>query len=264
MDHRVILITGGSSGLGAAMCRRLAKAGHIVYGTSRKEGSAEGFTLVKMDIRDDASVHHAVASIIEKHGRIDVLVNNAGVGVQGAVEDIEPSIAQEAFDVNVIGALRLFRAVLPGMRAHGGGLIINVGSIAANFGLPYRGFYSATKAALERVTETLRMEVQPFGIRVVGVQPGEFNTPIAASRLRPAVIGDAYRARYDRAMHILDGGLGYSRDPDELAHVVEGIINDPSPRTVYRVAEGKQLLSVLFKKLLPGRVFERIVRKHYE
>lgn len=264
MVPRVILITGGSSGLGAAMCRCLARGGHTVFGTSRKEGTGEGFELLRMDIRDEASVQEAVAGIVSRYGRIDVLVNNAGVGVQGPVEDIDPALAREAFDVNVIGALRVCRAVLPGMRAQGHGLIINVSSIAANFGLPYRGFYSATKAALERVTETLRIEVEPFGIKVVGLQPGEFNTPIAASRLRPGSIGEAYRARYDRAMHVLDGGLGYSRDPDELAQVVERIVNDPSPRTVYRVAEGRQVLSVLLKKLLPGRVFERLVRKHYE
>lgn len=264
MDPRVILITGGSSGLGAAMCERLALAGHTVIGTSRKEGRREGFELLPMDIRDEASVRAAVQRILAQHGRIDVLVNNAGVGVQGAVEDIDPAIAREAFDVNVIGALRVCRAVLPAMRERGTGLVINISSIAANFGLPYRGFYSATKAALDRVTETLRIEVEPFGIRVVGLQPGEFKTPIAASRLRPGTIGPAYRARYERAMHILDGGLGYSRDPDELARVVQRIVDDPRPRTVYRVAEGMQVLSVLLKKVLPGRLFERLVRRHYE
>lgn len=260
----VILVTGGSSGLGAAMCRRLSRAGHTVYGTSRKPGIAEGFTLLTMDLRDEGSVRTAVDTVLKAHGRIDVVVNNAGVGVQGAVEDIDPATALQAFDVNVLGALRVCRAALPHMRAAGKGLVINVSSIAGNFGLPYRGFYSATKSALDRITESLRMELHPFGVKVVTVQPGEFKTPIAAGRLRPATISEAYRARYDRAMHILDGGLGYSRDPDELARVVERIIQDPSPRTIHRVAKGVQKLSVLFKKLLPGGLFERMVRGHYE
>lgn len=265
MRHgKVILITGGSSGLGAAMCKRLANAGHTVIGTSRKPTAASGFELIAMDILDDASVRRAVDDVLARHGRIDVVVNNAGVGVQGAVEDIDPGLALQAFDTNVVGALRVCRAVLPHMRSRQRGLIIQVSSIAAEFGLPYRGFYSAGKAALDRMTESLRIEVEPFGIKVVTVQPGEFKTPIAAGRLRPATINDAYKTRYERAMRILDGGLGYSRDPDELARVVEGIIHDPSPRTIYRVAVGKQKLSVLLKKVLPGRLFERMVRKHYE
>lgn len=262
--HKVILVTGGSSGLGAAMCHRLSRAGHVVYGTSRQPGGAEGFTLVTMDLRDDASVSRCIEAIVARHGRIDVVVNNAGVGVQGPVEDVDPEVAHHAYDVNVVGALRVCRAALPHMRARGAGLVINISSIAANFGLPYRGFYSATKAALDRMTESLRMEVKPFGIKVVTVQPGEFKTPIAASRLRPALIGDAYKARYDRAIEVLDGGLGYSRDPDELAQVVERIVNDPSPRTTYRVARGVQILSVLLKKILPGPMFERMVARHYE
>jgi NAD(P)-dependent dehydrogenase (short-subunit alcohol dehydrogenase family) len=260
----VILITGGSSGLGAAMCRRLGRAGHVVYGTSRSPGVAEGFTLVTMDLRDEASVNRCVEAIVARHGRIDAVVNNAGVGVQGPVEDITPEVAHHAYDVNVVGALRVCRAALPHMRAQGSGLVLNISSIAGNFGLPYRGFYSATKAALDRMTESLRIETKPFGIRVVTVQPGEFKTPIAASRLRPAVIGQAYNTRYDRAIEVLDGGMGYSRDPDELARVVERIINDPSPRTIYRVAKGVQILSVLLKKLLPGHLFERMVARHYE
>lgn len=264
MEPLVILVTGGSSGLGAAMCGRLAQAGHVVIGTSRKPPAAKDLELIGMDIRDDASVMRAVDEVISKHGRIDVVVNNAGVGVQGAVEDIDPGLALQAFDTNVVGALRVCRAVLPHMRVRKKGLIIQVSSIAAEFGLPYRGFYSASKAALDRMTESLRIEVMPFGIKVVTVRPGEFKTPIAAGRLRPAAVGQAYRARYERAMHVLDGGLGYSRDPGELAHVVERIINDPSPCNTYRVARGKQLFSVLLKKVLPGRVFERMVRRHYE
>lgn len=262
---QVVLVTGGSSGLGQAMCSRLAAAGHTVIGTGRDpKEQPHGYTLVAMDITDEASVGRAVQEVLARHGRIDVLINNAGLGIQGPAEDITPELGQRLFDANFFGLHRVCRAVLPGMRAQGKGLIINVSSIAANFGLPYRAFYSASKAAVDRYSEALSIELKPFGVKVVVVQPGEFNTRIATGRLRPEHISPAYTKGYDRAMEVLGGSLHYSRDPDELAVVVARIINDPTPALTYRVAQGVQKLSVLLKKLLPGRRFERMVGKHYE
>ena len=262
---QVVLVTGGSSGLGKAICERLSALGHRVYGTGRNPGQdPSGYHLVAMDISDSASVDKAVAEILQREGRIDVVVNNAGLGIQGAVEDVDPDMALRLLNINVLGAHRVCRAVLPGMRERKQGSIIQISSIAANFGLPYRGFYSASKAALDRWTEAMRVEVKPFGIRVVTVQPGEFRTRIADSRLRPQLIGPAYRERYEKAMEVLDGGLHYSRDPAEFSAVIVRIIMDPRPKTVYRVAQGVQKLSVLAKKLLPGHTFERMVAKHYE
>ncbi|MFT3885285.1 MAG: SDR family oxidoreductase [Flavobacteriales bacterium] len=262
---KVILITGGSSGLGQAMCRRLAEAGHLVVGTARKpEGAPANYTLQAMDITDEASVQQAVEAVIARHGRIDVLINNAGIGIQGPAEDIPADLGQRLFDANFFGLHRVCRAVLPGMRGRKSGLIINISSIAANFGLPYRAFYSASKAAVDRYSEALSIELRPFNVKVVVVQPGEFNTAIANNRLRPATISEAYAKSYARAMEVLGGSMHDSRDPDELAVVVARIINDPAPALVYRVAQGMQKLSVLLKKLLPGRRFERMVGKHYE
>ena len=261
---RVVLVTGGSSGLGLAICKRLAKHGHTVYGTSRKGGSGEGFTMLPMDVTDEGSVNATVAQVLEREGHLDVVVNNAGSGIQGPVEDIDPELAARLLSTNLIGPLRVVRAVLPGMRERRSGLIINISSIAGNFGLPYRGVYSASKAGVDRLSEALRMEVEPFGIKVVVVQPGEFNTNTDANRMRPDGISEPYRAKYDRAMQLLSGSLHYSRDPDELAQVVERIINDPEPRTIYRVAKGLQRLSVVMKHLLPGHLFERLVARHYE
>lgn len=265
---KVVLVTGGSSGLGRSICLRLAATGHVVYGTSRKvDASTEqppGFHLVAMDVTDEASVQAAVERIVQREGRIDVVVNNAGLGIQGAVEDITPELAQRLFDTNVLGPHRVCRAVLPHMRQRSKGLIINISSIAANFGLPYRGFYSASKAALDRYSESLATEVDRFGIAVVTVQPGEFNTNIAASRLRPEVLSEAHRPGYEQAMKVLDGGMHYSRDPDELAKVVARIVASDRPKTMYRVAQGMQKLSVQLKKILPGHTFSRMVRKHYE
>ena len=267
MSHtpKVILITGGSSGLGLAMCSRLAAMGHKVYGTSRKVTTQPtAWTALDMDVTDEASVKQAVEMVLSRERRIDVVVNNAGIGIQGAAEDTEVVAAQKAFDTNLFGVHRVCRAVLPTMRSQRTGLVINISSLAANFGLPYRAFYSATKAALNRYSETLRMEVQPFGVLVVVVEPGEFKTNIAGSRLRPEKVSEAYEARYTKAMGILDGELGCSRDPDELAQLVASIISAARPRNIYRSAQGMQKLSVLLKKLLPGKQFERLVGKHYE
>lgn len=262
---RIVLVTGGSSGLGWAMCQRLTALGHRVVGTGRKpDKSPSGWALIPMDVTDGTSVERAVGEVIARHGRIDVLVNNAGTGIQGAAEDIDVDLAKELFDANVFGVHRVCQAVLPHMRAQGNGLIINISSIAANFGLPYRSFYSASKAAVDRYSEALSIELRPFGVKVVVVQPGEFNTNIPNARLRPTSVSEPYRKGYERAMEILNGSLHYSRDPDELALVVARIIATREPRSVYRVAQGVQKLSVLLKKLLPGRRFEKLVGKHYE
>ncbi len=261
---KVVLVTGGSSGIGKAICLRLADEGHTVFGTTRKVGSQpQSYRLVTMDLVDDASVKQAVAEVIESAQRIDVVVNNAGLGIQGATEDLLPEQALSLFDANVIGAHRVCRAVLPHMRTHGSGLIINITSLAANFGLPYRGFYSASKAALERFTETLNMEVGPFGIHAVCLQPGEYKTNIGASRIRPEVISEPYKAGYERAMELLGGSMHYSRDPDEVAVLVQRIMGKAKPKTVYYAAHGMARLAVLLKKILPGRLFQRLLMKEY-
>ncbi|HQV37448.1 MAG: SDR family oxidoreductase [Flavobacteriales bacterium] len=261
---KVVLVTGGSSGIGKAICTRLAAQGHTVFGTTRKVGTQpKGYRLITMDLVDDTSVKHAVNEVITAAHRIDVVVNNAGLGIQGPTEDIQPEQAIELFDANLFGAHRVCRAVLPHMRANGSGLIINITSLAANFGLPYRGFYSASKAALERYTEALSMEVQPFGIHVVSLQPGEYKTNIGTNRIRPAVIGEAYKDGYDRAMEILGGSLHYSHDPDEVAVLVQKIMGTARPKSVYYAAHGLQRSAVLLKKLLPGRLFQRLMMREY-
>ncbi len=264
---KVVLVTGGSSGIGKAICTRLAAQGHTVYGTGRSVATGtrqDGYTLLRMDVTSDESVRAAVDHVLRAESRIEVLVNNAGLGIQGPAEDITPDLVQQLMDTNLLGPHRTVRAVLPGMRARKHGLIINISSVAANFGLPYRSFYSASKAALERYGEALGAEVARFGINVVAVEPGEFRTNIGAARLRPDTITPDHQPGYTKAMEVLDGSMHYSRDPDELARVVARIIASPAPKTHYLVAQGVQRMSVLLKKLLPGRMFQRMVQKHYE
>lgn len=262
---KVVLVTGGSSGIGKAICERLARNGHYVFGTSRKPGEQpSNYSLVALDVTDESSVQQAVAEVLKQTGRIDVLVNNAGVGIQGATEDLSADQAHSVFDADVVGPHRVCRAVLPGMRAQGNGTIINITSLAANFGLPYRGFYSAAKAALERYTEALSTEVAAFGINVCSLQPGEYKTNIGANRIKPAVIGEAYRKGYERAMEVLSSSLHYSHDPDEVAVLVEKIMAARRPKSVYHAAHGMQRVAVVMKKLLPGRWFEKLVLREYK
>lgn len=261
---KVVLVTGGSSGLGLAICSRLAAMGHTVYGTSRKpDRDPSGWRLIAMDVTNEASVRKAVDEVLAREHRIDVVVNNAGLGIQGPLEDTDATLAQGLFDTNFFGMHRVCRAVLPGMRDRKSGLIINVSSVAANFGLPYRAFYSASKAALERYSEALRMEVKAFGVNVVTVQPGGFRTNIADSRLKPETISTHYKKAYDRTMEVLSNSLSNrGRDPDDLARLVARIIAAPRPRTRYRIAHVVEKLSVLLKGVLPGHWFERMLGKH--
>jgi NAD(P)-dependent dehydrogenase (short-subunit alcohol dehydrogenase family) len=261
---QVVLVTGGSSGIGKAVCETLAAAGHQVHGTSRRpDERPQGWTLLPMDLGDEHSVEAAVAEVLARAGRIDVVVNNAGLGIQGATEDLTPAQAASLLDTNVLGAHRVCRAVLPRMRAQGNGLLINVTSLAANFGLPYRGFYSASKAALERYTETLSMEVRPFGIHAVTLQPGEYKTNIGGKRIRPAESSAPYKKGYERAMELLDGSLHYSRDPAEVGRLVLRIMSMRAPVGTYYAAHGKQRLAVLLKKWLPAGLFQRLMMKEY-
>jgi NAD(P)-dependent dehydrogenase (short-subunit alcohol dehydrogenase family) len=261
---KVILVTGGSRGLGRAFCERFALEGHHVTGTSRAPlFEPEGWDLITLDVREDESVQAVVDRVIATYGRIDVLVNNAGVGIQGAVEDIDMNMAMDAFQTNFFGLHRMCRAVLPFMRKRKSGLIINISSIVANYGMPFRAFYSASKAAVDRYSETMRMEVKPFGIDVVVVEPGGYKTGIAQHRIRPSHITDDYGAGYNRSMAMLDHDNVYCREPEECAAHLSRIVASSSPATIYRPAQAMAKMSVLMKRLLPERLFETMLWKHY-
>ena len=163
---KVILITGGSSGIGKSIGTFLHEKGNIVYGTSRNPENISNsvFELLQLDVRDVESIKKCVSQVIQKSGRIDVLINNAGVGITGPLEEIPTEEIMNNFQTNLFGPIEVMKAVLPQMRQQKSGLIINVTSIAGYMGLPFRGVYSASKGALELITESLRMEVKQFGI----------------------------------------------------------------------------------------------------
>src|SRR6478736_1316416 len=196
---KVVLITGGSSGIGKSIGNFLHQKGFTVYGTSRNPEKVTGsvFPLVALDVRNSESIKSAVAEVIGLSGRIDVLINNAGVGITGPLEEIPASEIKNNFETNLFGPIEMMKAVLPQMRSQKSGLIINVTSIAGYMGLPYRGVYSASKGALELITEALRMEVKSFGINITNVAPGDFATNIAAGRFHaPLLKGSAFEIPY--------------------------------------------------------------------
>ena len=187
---KVVFITGASSGIGKSIGEFLHHKGYRVYGTSRNPQNISGslFPLVALDVRNAESIKTAVAQVIAEAGAIDVLVNNAGVGITGAVEEIPADEIRNNFEVNLFGPIEVMKAVLPQMRVQKSGLIINITSIAGYMGLPYRGVYSASKGALELITEAIRMEVKGFGINITSVAPGDFATNIAAGRYHAPLV----------------------------------------------------------------------------
>ncbi|MDF2455861.1 MAG: vdlC [Cytophagaceae bacterium] len=264
MQKKVILVTGGSSGIGKAICQYLTAKGYKVYGTSRKAQQDLGFPILAIDVTDDQSVKAGIEELLKKEGCIDVLVNNAGIGMMGAVEDSIPKDSLKVFETNVFGPLRAMQAVLPTMRAQKSGLIINVGSIAGYMGLPYRGIYSATKASLGMITEALRMELRPYGVKACVLDPGDYSTSIAQHRQVSIPEQSPYKSSVLALEKMIDEDVSSSSDPLEVALLIEKIIHTPEPKVRYMSGKFKQKLSVLVKHWIGGKFFENILVKHYK
>lgn len=268
MESQVVLITGGSSGIGRSIGNLLRNKGFRVYGSSRdlsKYGEFDDFELVEMDVRQPDTVLDAVQRILQKEGRIDILVNNAGVGITGPVEEIPRKEIENNFSVNFFGPLEVIKAVLPAMRKQGSGLIINITSIAGYMGLPYRGFYSASKGALELITESLRMETKAFGIRITNLAPGDFATNIASGRYHAPVQDDSpYKDSYSKSLAMMNQHVDSGGDPKLVARAVHRIIQKSRPRVHYRVGGLMQRISVSLKRILPDKLFEKLLLHHYK
>ncbi|MBP8793403.1 MAG: SDR family oxidoreductase [Lutibacter sp.] len=264
---KVVLITGGSSGIGKSVGIYLLDKGFIVYGTSRNPAKCVNhpFNLVALDVNSEESISKAVQEIIAKEGRLDVLINNAGMGITGPIEDTPTNEMRNVFNTNLFGAIDVMKAVLPQMRSQKSGLIINVTSIAGYMGLPFRGIYSASKGALELVTEAIRMEVKSFGIEVTNVAPGDFATNIAAGRYHtPVFEHSAYKKVYQETLDLMNTHVDSGSNPVEMAEAIFKIINTPKPKIHYKVGEFMQKFSIALKSILPDRVYEKMLMKHYK
>ena len=265
--HKVVLITGGSSGIGKSIGEYLYQKGFTVYGTSRhpERVNHSVFPLLKLDVRNTESITRAVGEVIDKSSRIDVLINNAGVGITGPVEETPIGEIKNNFEINFFGPIELIQAVLPHMRNQKSGLIINVTSIAGYMGLPYRGAYSASKGALEIMTEAISMEVKNFGVNVVNVAPGDFATNIASGRYHaPVIKGSAYEKTYGNTLNMMDSHVDGGSNPTEMAEAIHQIIEKKNPKLHYKVGAYIQKFSVVLKRILPDRVYEKILMNHYK
>lgn len=264
---KVVLITGGSSGIGKSIGEFLHAKGFVVYGTSRnpEKVSNSVFPLVALDVRNADSIKTAVNKVIETSGRLDIVINNAGVGITGPLEEIPIEEIKNNFETNFFGPIEVMKAVLPQMRKQKSGLIINITSIAAYMGLPYRSVYSASKGALELITEALRMEVKQFGIEITNVAPGDFATNIASGRYHAPVLKDsAYEKAYGNTLAAMNEHVDAGSNPNEMAEAVFKIIQKDKPKVHYKVGVFMQKFSIVLKRALPDKVYEKILMNHYK
>lgn len=264
---KVVLITGGSSGIGKSIGEFLYQKGFVVYGTSRNPERILNsvFPLVALDVRDVSTIHAAVAKVIATSGRLDIVINNAGVGITGPLEEIPTVEMKNHFDTNFFGPIEVIKAVLPQMREQKSGLVINVTSIAGYMGLPYRSMYSGSKGALELVTEALRMEVKSFGIHITNVAPGDFATNIASGRYHaPVIKGSAYEASYGESLRTMDEHVDGGSNPNKMAEAVYKIIQTKEPKVHYKVGAFMQKFSIVLKRILPDKVYEKMLMNHYK
>ncbi|MEW4924172.1 SDR family oxidoreductase [Algibacter sp. 2305UL17-15] len=264
---KVVLITGGSSGIGKSIGEFLHQKGYTVYGTSRNPKNYKNslFSLLELDVKNTVTINNAVQSVIKAEGRLDVLINNAGAGITGPIEEIPEEEIKANFDTNFFGPINVIKAVLPQMRAQNSGLILNITSIAGYMGLPYRGIYSASKGALELLTEAFRMELKAFNIEMTNVAPGDFSTNIAAGRYHAPLKEDSpYKASYGQTLELMNEHVDSGSDPDMMAKAVYKIINTNKPKGHYKVGEFMQKFSIVLKRILPDTVYEKMLMKHYK
>ena len=266
-QQQVVLVTGASSGIGKSIGEYLNLQGYKIYGTSRhpKTEVSNGIHFLALDVTKPSTIQDAVSKLIEKEGRLDFLINNAGKGITGPLEETPDEETQNAFDTNYFGVLRVIKAVLPQMREQGSGVIINITSIAGYMGLPYRGIYSATKAALEITTEAYRMELKEFGIKMTNIAPGDFATNIASGRYHTPIRDNSpYKKNYGRTLEVMDEHVDEGEDPIKMAKKVHWVMQQNHPTIHYRVGAFLQKISVGLKHILPDKLFEKMLLKHYK
>jgi NAD(P)-dependent dehydrogenase (short-subunit alcohol dehydrogenase family) len=266
MTARVAIVTGASSGIGAAAARRLHALGYTVYAVARRIElmaplADDGIRPVRVDVTDDAALAALVSRVIAETGRVDVLVNNAGYGAMGALEDVPMAEARRQFDVNLFALARLIQLVLPHMRNQGGGRIVNVSSIGGKVHVPLSGWYHATKFAVEGLSDALRLDLAPFGIRVVVIEPGAINTEwhdVAAENLLATSGQGAYAAEAARVVKVMSAA-GLASPPEVVAKAIGRAVVARRPRTRYAVGLGAKPV-ILARRVLPDRVFDLLVR----
>ena len=259
----VALVTGASSGIGGAASLALVEAGFEVVGTSRNTANVtprEGVTFLDLDVASDTSVSTAVGQVIERFGRLDVLVNNAGIGSAGAAEESSVTQAQGIFDINVFGVIRMSNAVLPQMRAQGRGRIINISSIVGFMPQPYMAVYAASKHAIEGYSESLDHEVREHGVRVLLVEPAWTSTAFDANSVQPDLPLQVYAKQRHIFEQYMAGAVKDGDDPATVAKEIVAAATDSKPKLRYAAGARTGRVHTM-RRLVPARMFDQQLRK---
>ena len=264
---KVILITGASSGFGKASAEYLAQKGYIVYGTGRnpKEEWTNNVRMLKMDVTDPASVLAAISLLLSEQSRIDVVVNNAGMGICGALELAALDDVRLQMETNFMGTVNVCNAVIPAMRAGGGGRIINISSIGGVIGIPFQGYYSASKFAVEGYSETLSLELRPFNIKVCLVEPGDFATNFTDNRKICLFTekSEHYAKTFERTLEIIEKEERNGGNPLQLAKALNRIIKTKRPRFRYKIGGFVQVVFAQLKAFVPNRFYQFLLYIYY-
>lgn len=264
-SEKVILITGITSGFGKAMAERFSREGYKVYGTHRNAREfIPGITYIKADVCNEQECRAAVEQVIAREGKIDIFINNAGMGVGGPLEFTSMQDAQQQMDTNFMGMVRFIHYVLPAMRERGEGTIMCLSSIGGLVGLPYQGLYSASKFAIEGYCEALRLEVRRFGVKVIVIEPGDFSTAFTAQR-RCVEAPEAYEVykTYAKSLAGIEHDENTGLKPDYLAKRVSKILEKRHPAHSYVISTFLQWLATFAKRVLPSKAFAWIMSLYY-
>ncbi|MBE9461345.1 oxidoreductase [Dyadobacter subterraneus] len=266
MEGKVVLITGASSGMGKATAELLSASGYKVYGAARRTELMRnlkevGIKILQMDVTDDISIQKGIDEIIKKEGKIDILINNAGFGLFGSIEDVPMDEARYQMDVNVFGLARLTQLVLPYMRKQNSGKIVNITSTGGKLSSPLGGWYHASKYAVEALSDSLRMEVKQFGIDVIVIEPGAIKSEwgdIAMENLRKISAGKAYSPLAGKIIEMSQKLKPKNEDPEVIAKLILKSISTRNPRTRYHAGYLSGIILFL-KKVLTDKQFDKLM-----
>ena len=256
-----IIITGTSAGIGFALAEYFGKKGHQVYGLSRKNTESDFFKTITTDITNHSQVENAISEILKIEKRIDLLINNAGMGMVGAVEDSKKEEILKLFNLNLVGAVQMMTGVLPKMREQKSGKIINISSIGSEMGLPFRGFYSASKSALDKVTEAIRYEVSPWKIDVCTLHLGDIKTKIAENRVKTEV-SEPYKKTFEKVYALMNSHVDDGSEPVEVAEYIEKLLGKKTWKAHYYFGKFGQKIGVPLKWILPQNFYENLMKKY--
>lgn len=260
--NKVVIITGGSSGIGLCTAAALRDRGCKVYELSRRDSEVTGITHIKCDVTDEAQIAAAVGQVMAENGRIDILINNAGFGISGAVEFTDTTDVRRLFDVNFFGMVRMNHAVLPLMRQQGGGRIVNLSSVAAPVPIPFQTYYSAGKAAVNSYTMALSNEVKPFGITVCAVMPGDIKTGFTSARQKNIAGDDIYGGRITRSVAGMEKDEQTGMDPAKAGSFIASVALKNSHKPLYTIGIAYKG-AVFLTKILPARWLNALIGQLY-